>query len=286
MNGLRGKLESIASIALLLGTAGLLSACGSSSNVSSIVSNIQLSSYEQNGDLYAQVETQLSTQDFLITDLSLPIVDPNNPSIEYGSISLNNSICMPNTTCSGGGGELVIVVNLTEAAGLQSVSDLLPNGTAIPISGLTASDVLAFDVGGTGGKVYLDLTQGQEVVGVALPFSELNGVGAYVPGVDIFSPFTVNDVSGVVGIFAGAGSDQTGIALFADLSSVMASSGANAAAASAAGSGGAVAKAAVQSSAKSKLQMLQVTPSPFNELKLYNSLNELNKQGVELHLAH
>jgi hypothetical protein len=264
MKGLRGKLKSIASASVLLGTAGLLSACGSSSSVSSIVSTIQL-----------------STQDFLITDISLPIVDPNNPSIEYGSISLNNSICMPNTTCTSGGGELVIDVDLTQAADLQSVSDLLPNGTAIPISGLTASSVLAFDVGGTGGKVYLDLAQGQELVGVALPFSELNGVGAYVPGVDIFSPFTVSDVSGVVGIFAGAGSDETGIALFADLSSVMSSSSAAAASASAE-----VAKAAVQVSSKSNLHMLSVTPSPFNELKLYNSLNELNNQGVELHLAH
>lgn len=271
---LRGKLVS----AVIMGVAVTATGCGSgsSSGVGGLLSGAQLSTYQQNGDTYAEFEVQLSTESFLISDIDLPILDPNDPSVTYGSISLNNALCMTGSTCTSGGGELIVSVNLTQIANLNTTSDLLPNGTAIPISGLTASDVFALPIGGSGGTVYLDLTSGQQMIGVALPFQELNGVGAYVPGADIFSPVSLGNVTGVVGIFAGAASGQTGIGVFADLASVLSSSN----------SVGVASSSAVEAKAEvsSKLKMKSVTPSFSQEVKLYNSLSELNSRGTRLHL--
>ncbi len=210
--------KKIALSLMALGAATLQMGCGSSSSVSNMVSNVQVNAYEQNGDVWAALSASLNTNGFILAGLNVPIVDPSNPSIEYGQIALTPVVCSSGTTCLEGG-QLSLSLNLTAVAELPSSSNLLPNNTAIPLGGL--SSVIGLAIGSTGGRIYVDLSKPTAVLGVAFPFAALNGAGSYVPGLDIFDSIPFNDVTAYVGVFAGSAEGQTGIALFVDASSVI-----------------------------------------------------------------
>ncbi len=210
--------KKIALSLMALGAASLQMGCGSSSSVSNMVSNVQVNAYEQNGDVWAGLSAGLNTNGFILAGLNVPIVDPSNPSVEYGQIALTPVVCRSGTTCLEGG-QLSLSINLTAVAQLPSSSSLLPNNTAIPLGGL--SSVIGLAIGNTGGRIYVDLSKPTAVIGVAFPFAALNGAGSYVPGLDIFDSIPFKDVTAYVGVFAGSAKGQTGIALFVDASSVI-----------------------------------------------------------------
>src|SRR3712207_8816951 len=55
----------------------------------------------------------------------------------------------------------------------------------------------------SGAKLYVAMTQGVALMGVALPFKALDNVGQYVPGAAIFYPFQASPVNGIIGLFTG-----------------------------------------------------------------------------------
>ncbi len=195
----------------------LQTGCGSG-GVPAVLSDLQVSSSVQNGDVYATLSTNLSSSGFIISSLNLPIVDPKDPAIEYGQVAISPTVCASGTVCVDGS-ELSLSINLTEVANLNTGSTTLPNGTAVPLSGLTS--LIGLPIGTTGGTVYIDLTSNTAVIGVAFPFAALNGVGAYVPGLDIFDTVAFGNVDAYVGLFAGSAKNQTGIAIFVNASSVI-----------------------------------------------------------------
>jgi hypothetical protein len=190
----------------------------SSSSVGSTVSGLTVSSSVQNGDVWASLNADLSSSGFIISSLNVPIVDPKNTSIEYGQISLSPVVCSSGTVCVEGS-QLSLSINLTAVAALPTTTTDLPNGTPVPLSGLT--NLIGLSIGKTGGVVYLDLSSNTAVIGVAFPFAALNGVGTYVPGLDIFDTLSFGNVPAYIGVFAGSGTNETGLALFVNASSVI-----------------------------------------------------------------
>lgn len=208
------KIASNRILAPLALTGLMLTGCGSGGSVKNLINNIQARSYTQNGDIYAEVSASLNTATYSLAAFALPIIDPNNSAINYGSISV-----APNTT--GDGGDLRIAVNVSQAAHINSNTDgTLPNGTAFPLA-VGKNSLISIPIGNAGARIYLVVGPKTVLVGSAIPFSALNDVGKYVPGVNVFAPIQAGKVSAFVGVFAGSGANQTGLGVFADLSQVL-----------------------------------------------------------------
>jgi len=201
----------------LTATSVFATGCGSSTTTSSILNNVTLKTYQQGTDQWIQMTATLSTAGYTLGAVNIPIVNPANPAVEYGQITLAPDLC--GTGCNGG--DLTLAFNITQGAHGQSVSPLLPNGTAIPVGGLQNATVLAFNVGNFGAKVYFAFGQGVALLGTAIPFAALDPAGQYVPGLDVFAPITISNITADVGIFAGSQPNTTGVGLFVDLSSVV-----------------------------------------------------------------
>lgn len=208
------KINTI-SLALVVSVAlGGFTGCGKGGAAANLLKSIRANALTQNGDIYAQVAANLNTDAFSMAAFALPISDPNT-GIQYGTISLSPLI-------GGGGGQLRITANVSAIANINSSTDAkLPNGTDIPITISTATNFVGIPIGQSGAKLYVALDRDLMVVGTAIPFSALDGVGQYAPGVNLFSMIASGNVNAFVGIFAGSGPSQTGIGVFADLSSIL-----------------------------------------------------------------
>lgn len=283
-----------------VGVALLASGCGNSSgSLGSMVEGVTVKSYQLNGDLWAELTATLSTGSFVLAGIDVPVVDPHNPNIQYGRITLQSAFCQPGHVCTGGG-DLSLQINVTQAIHLSFVDPTLPNGTMIPIGGLNTTPVIALPIGSTGARVYVALSDGVALLGAALPFKQLDSVGQYVPGTNLFFPFSFSNVNGLVGMFFGAQTKQTGIALFADLSGVIDTNGnpinpeapiSSPSPAPVTGQSLRVANvnslqavAVAQQPMQSKLVIREVKPSSSKTNKIYSKMYNLNQKGGVLSL--
>jgi hypothetical protein len=202
---------------LIVVSAFGVSACNGTSSISASVST------SASGDLMATISTSLDTSAYGLAELNIPVVDPKT-SEEYGVINITPTVCSPAATSCASGGTLNLSLDLSSFVHLNSVSSTLPNGTAFPVSFPSSSTVVyATTIGSGGAKVYGAIGGGTYLIGAAVPYSGLNGPGSYTPGIDVFGTVTSNNVTTYIGYFAGAANtvDQTGVAVFADLSSVI-----------------------------------------------------------------
>jgi hypothetical protein len=278
---IRSNLNKVLALVSLGIAAVSATGCGSaSSGVGNMLQNISVKSYNQNGDLWASMTSQIDTGSMILAGLTIPIVNPHNPSQVYGSFSMQSNLCNPNGICQGGG-TLTIAVDLSQISHSQIVDNTLPNGTMIPVGQAASQAIVALPLGNSNGRLYVAFGQGIAMLGVALPFSALNSVGQYVPGVDIFQPFANNGVNGIIGIFAGSAPNTTGIAMFVDLSSLIQST-----------STSSVMMASVRSQAvtaeevpaAAPLILDDVTPSYRDQQNLYYRLWKLNNRHTTLRL--
>jgi hypothetical protein len=195
--------------------------CGSSSgSIGNMLTGIQVQTYNQGGDLWTSMTSQIDTGAMILAGVTIPIVNPHNPGVVLGQLSMQSNLCNPNGICQGGG-TLTIAVNVTQVSHSQVLDNKLPNGTMIPVGQAVNNAIVALPLGGTGGKLYVAFGQNIAMLGVALPFSALDSVGQYIPGVNIFQPFANNGVNGIIGMFTGSSVKTTGVALFVDLSSLL-----------------------------------------------------------------
>jgi len=191
----------------LLILLGVLTGCGKIN----FVSGAQVTNYTSGGDQFVQLAVDLNAAGLVLPTLSIPIPDLKNPSLDYGSISINPSA-------------LGITVNISVVANLPTLgsSDTLPNGTALPVSNYDPSSMLSLTLAGSNSEAYIEFNQAKKeaLFGTAIAISEFN-IG--VP-VDLFVPFTLpNGISGVAGVFTGTQTGQSGFAFFADVSPVLTS---------------------------------------------------------------
>jgi hypothetical protein len=204
--------------ALLL--AMLATGCGQQS-AGNLLNSLQAKTYEQGNDVWASVSANLNISGFTMAAINIPIDDPNQTGEVYGDITLAPAVCPAGTSTCTNAATLSIAVDLTAAAKVQATNTELPNGTAFPLSLPSAASLIALPVGKSGAKIYIAFGGGTALVGAAIPFTALNGVGKYTPGLNLFDSVPFGNVTAYVGIFAGSGNDQTGLGLFADLSKVI-----------------------------------------------------------------
>jgi hypothetical protein len=183
-----------------------------------LVQDVKLATFTQDDGSYVQLKALLNTGnlDFGIT---LPIIDPRNPSEHYGTIGLTPAI-------TSSGTELTLAVNISKAKFVTGVDGrYLPNGTPIPVGGIDQSSVIGLRAGSRS-EVYVGLGGGAAMLGVAVAITQFDQLAHYVPGVDIFPSFNINQkIQGVGGVFTGATPGTSGVALFVNAKSIMDSDG-------------------------------------------------------------
>lgn len=277
-------------LGLLCSLSVLATGCGKNAGVASMVEGIEVRTYENAGDLWAELKAQLSTGALILSGLNLPILDPKNPGAVYGNLAVNSTFC---GSASCGGSQLTVQLNVSKITHTSALSPLLPNGTSIPVGGLESTTIVALPVGNTGARIYVGIGSNVALLGFALPFKEFDKIGTYVPGINLFQPFGqgTDSVHGVVGLFTGAGAGQNGMALFIDMSGLlkpttvapMLASGATARIASSVRVNAAAAMAVAVEPA-GELVFYETKPSRWEEQQLYYQLDRLNRKRSRLNV--
>ncbi len=196
-----------------------LAACNATSATQNAVTNITLNAFQEGQDNWIQASASINTGNFQMIAFSIPLANPADPTVSYGQLSFVPDIC--NGQSCVGLGTLDLQIDLTKTASLNASSPTLPNGTALPISGLDSAKVVAVPVAETGAQVYLALGGGVAIMGAAIPFAALDPAGQIVPGANLFVPLTLNSISLIAGMFFGATTETTGFGLFVDVSSIV-----------------------------------------------------------------
>ena len=261
-------------LTLAIGAGG----CGKNTpTVSSFVTNVSLKTYQQTNDDWVSITASLSTGNFTLAGINLPIEDPRNPSKVYGQISVAPKLCANN--CNGG--DLTVALDLTQAAQIPGASPLLPNGTALPVGGLQNATVIDIPIPNSGARIYFALGQGVALIGSAVTFSAFDSLGKYVPGVDLFQPLTFGPVSVEAGLFAGSAPSTSGIGLFVDLSGVV--NPANLLHPPV-GVSSLMAASEIknQHAVPSQVRFYEVKPSAKSQYKFYDKLYQMSHQKLEL----
>lgn len=199
------RIVSIAAATVALAVAG--TGCGKGA---SIVKDVKLRSYNQDGDAYAEMKAMLNIGGTELPAIELPIADPRNPSVSYGRVAILPSLI--------GGAELSVNVNLTKVAEAPTGDATLPNGTSLPIGGLDSAKVISLPLGHTNARLYIAIDSGTIVLGTAIPVKEMDPLGRYSGGANLFKGFTIKKVRGIAGIFTSPTPGQNGFGLFVDAS--------------------------------------------------------------------
>src|SRR5690606_22445646 len=121
-------------------------------------------------------------------------------------------------TISGGKNLISIDVNLSQITQINSSFAQLPNGNILPIIG--TNEVIVIPIKNHV-KLYLTLSDKVAALGVSIPFSTLDGIGAKTGSVSLFPTFNIKNVIGSAGMYFSKTAGNNGFGLFADLSNVL-----------------------------------------------------------------
>lgn len=261
----------ISSVSLLAG------ACGPGTpSASQIVSDVQLKTFQKDSDDWVQAKVSINTGGFQLSGANIPVMDPRNPSVQYGELTIVPTLC---SNCSNFSGEIIAGINISKVSPIEGVAPILPNGTALPVGGLQNARVVALPVSKndvTDAYLYFAFGPNVAMLGTAVSFSAMDPAGAYVPGVNYFQPIKAGPVNLLAGIYAGAAPRTTGIGFFIDLSGVVNNTNAPRSLHSLV--------ASRSGEFKSSLVMKPVSPSEKKKQKLLFKLWELNQKHLILDL--
>jgi len=203
-------------IVALTGALALASTgCGKLSN---IVTDVRYQAYSDGqGNPMTKVEFDLNTGSLLLPAMSVPIVNPHDPSQVYGTITMSDIL--------GGGTALIVDANIEAITHTNLPADgcLLPNGHNIPVvlpAGMPCP--IGIPLGSGGSRLYLAFSDTVALVGTAIVIREFDAVGSAIIGADIFPGFTLsNGIRGVAGLFTSRNPGQSGVGVFADINAVI-----------------------------------------------------------------
>lgn len=244
--------------------------CGCGGSPSSIFKNATFQAFPQNGDLYLQLETDVSSQNVVFTGVTIPF--SSNGKI-IGDVAVSSNL-------STGTSAMVVQLDLSSVIHMPSLtySGNLPNGLAWPLTGVDLTKMMAFNVGGDGSKVYLyyDAATKKALLGTALTVSKLS-TGTPVL---LFAPFSSNGINGDVGLYTGPKPNTSGVAFIADVSSKLPSWPTLTPALTTN-----VASRKVQRVTPSKVQFMAVSPDQTNRDKIDWELYKMNEhhERITLH---
>jgi hypothetical protein len=242
-----------------------LSACGGK-GIGGIVRDVKLETRTDPAtqDIYADLTSIVEVGGLQFPSLTLPIVDPKNPFMQYGTLTLARTADRKNA--------VIVSTNLTELSQANlTVDRTLPNGNPIPVYG--EQDLITLPIQ-KAGKVYLDLSQNRKLLGFAIAIKEFQNIGKYAPGLNLFFDIPSNNgIEGIGGVFTGAGEYQNGIALFLDVTDAI-----NKAMPSSSSSR--IAAASLDTAEVSRMQSQQIQPQDWVFVKQDSALNSSKARKV------
>lgn len=199
---------SLLFMSLVFGMA--LTGCGSDSGGFQLVKDIQVRTFERDGDQYGEVIASIQTGNMNLPAVSFPIFNPGHPGQEYGQVLLRPGI-------GNGLSDFGVDINISRVGDLDSAFRTLPNGQPVPVGGLGDADLVGVPVGNSSTRVYFAFGDRVALVGVALVIKEFDGIGRKLGPINLFPQFAfANGIRGIAGIFTGTQEKQSGIALFVD----------------------------------------------------------------------
>lgn len=182
--------------------------CGS--NGAGTLQGVQVSTTtNSNNDVMMSFAANLNLGALSFAAISLPIYNPQSKT-QVGQVELVPGL--------NGVNQIKISVNLTSLSGVQTTMAVLPNGNMIPL--IAGNQTVAVNLG-NGARLYLSVSENVTAIGVAVPISAFDQIGSTLPGLNFFPIMNTNGVVATAGIFTGLNAGQNGIAVVADLSSII-----------------------------------------------------------------
>ncbi len=185
-----------------------LVSCGGSTP--QVVKDISVKPYYEESDLRAEISTQMDLGNFMLPAVGLPVLHPKTGE-EIGYVALQ--------TLFDGKSQIMIDLNLSTLLKIQSQSARLPNGRLVPLVG--TNEAIEVPLGSGNAKVYVTFGQGVVAVGAAITISSFDGIGSKVGAANLFPMFNIKGVVGAAGIFTSSDKGESGVAIIADVSSLM-----------------------------------------------------------------
>ncbi len=176
-----------------------------------IVDNIKVNTSTVDQDLYLGFDATLNFAGMTLPSVTFPIFHPKGNG-QIGELSMS--------PIAGGKNQLGLDINLSEITGLGSSNSTLPNGNVLPL--IASNDAVVIGVGPNGKiKIYLSIVDGAQAIGVAIPISVFDAIGAKVGATSLFPVFNISGVIGSAGMYTSSQAGLNGFGLFIDVHSIM-----------------------------------------------------------------
>lgn len=194
-------MKNVKQFFILCTSAVVLSSCGGQSK---IFESVTLTTSQIQNNLWVKAEAVVNTGALPFVAVTIPVVNPHNPSEILGKISMLRSVDQKNI--------LQLEADLTLLTNLQLQNGAtLPNGSPLPIAGLNMAGIPI----SSHSQFYVGAQNGILVLGTAVAIPAFDQIGRYVPGVNLFWDIPASpQVSAIGGAFTGPLSGQNGLALF------------------------------------------------------------------------
>lgn len=203
----------------IIALTGLI-ACGSGdpqdgNGCSGIICGVDVTSYEQNGTVYAEFKAILNIGSIQFPAFNIPVKAPKTDA-ELGVLWVGQNLL--------GQTEMGFRFDLSAAQTGDlpiELNPVLPNGNPIPIVGLQNATTIAYTVKDKNIKIYASYGENIALMGVAVPVRQLDETGSSVCPSAIMPTFNAKGVRGAGGVYFGCNPGQSGIGLFVDVSSAI-----------------------------------------------------------------
>lgn len=184
-----------------------------------LIKGAELSTKVTQGDVYVSLKTHVDSNNLQIMSVQLPIYNPENHTEMLGMLTVSSMV--PGIT------DIDLTLNFSRVTNIPALQAEkgLPNGTLFPVMGVNASEWYSIPLSDSRvSKLYLnlDLQAPKVVLGYALGTDSLSaGIVA-----NLFTGFNAQGVTGYGGVYSGLLPGQSGVAVFADVTSVLKTSSA------------------------------------------------------------
>jgi len=201
------------SASLLLGATLLFVSCGKNPE-QDIVKDVDVYTELRDGDVWVNLKANFKLGEASLTEISFPIVNPDDNTIRYGEISFT-------PLAEAGYNEIALSFNLSASEEVQGGVASLPNGSELPIAGMNNGDVLQLAIDSINSRIYLGASESMTVLGFAVSIAEFEKLGDLINGANVFVGFNIKEVLGSVGIYTGDQPLKNGLAFFVDIHNVI-----------------------------------------------------------------
>lgn len=201
------------SMAVLLGASLIFASCGKNPE-QDIVKDVDVYTELRDGDVWVNLKANFKLGEASLTEISFPIVNPDDSSIRYGEISFT-------PLEEVGYNEISLSFNLSASDEVQGGLASLPNGSELPVAGMNNGDVLQLVIDSINSRIYLGASDSMTVLGFAVSIAEFEKLGDLINGANVFVGFNIKEVLGSVGIYTGDQPLKNGLAFFVDIHSVI-----------------------------------------------------------------